>query len=145
MRSDGFAKKSPLCSADKKEGLLLGVGKRAIEVGGDEVGAGDKRAPFLGNAPESDQRLRRQSWEDVGDNPVWETVWHGRRERLLTVTVMKRGNEISCCRQLYHVGCLAMKRKEISWERKGSRKSKRWKTKFHQKWSANGRGTRLQF
>jgi hypothetical protein len=26
---------------DVKAGLLLGVGKRAIEVGGDEVGAGD--------------------------------------------------------------------------------------------------------
>ncbi len=40
--------------AEEKAGLVLGVGKRAIEVGGDEVGAGDKRAPFLRNAPESE-------------------------------------------------------------------------------------------
>jgi hypothetical protein len=33
--------------AEEKAGLVLGVGKRAIEVGGDEVGAGDKREPFL--------------------------------------------------------------------------------------------------
>jgi len=30
------------------------------EVGGDEMGAGDERAPCLGNAPESDDRLHRQ-------------------------------------------------------------------------------------
>ncbi len=33
--------------AEEKAFWVLGVGKRAIKVGGDELGAGDKRAPFL--------------------------------------------------------------------------------------------------
>ncbi len=42
-------------------GWVLGIGKSAIEVGGDEVGAYNQRAPCLANAPESDERLHWQS------------------------------------------------------------------------------------
>jgi hypothetical protein len=46
---------------EHKVGWVLGIGKSAAEVGGDEMGAGDERAPCLGNAPESDHRLHGQS------------------------------------------------------------------------------------
>jgi hypothetical protein len=53
---------------------ILGVGKSAAEVGGDEMGAGDERAPCLENTPEFDDRFHGQSGEDFGDNFIWETV-----------------------------------------------------------------------
>jgi hypothetical protein len=59
---------------EEKVGWVLGIGKRATEVGGDELRAGDERAPCLGNAPESDERLHRQSSEDFDDHLVWEIV-----------------------------------------------------------------------
>jgi hypothetical protein len=46
---------------EHKVGWVLGVGKSAAEVGGDEMGAGDERAPCLKNALESDHRLHGQS------------------------------------------------------------------------------------
>ena len=33
--------------AEEKAGWMLGVGKRAIKVGRDEIGGGDQRAPCL--------------------------------------------------------------------------------------------------
>jgi hypothetical protein len=42
-------------------GWVLGIGKSAIEVGSDKVWAGDESVPCLGNAPESNERLHRQS------------------------------------------------------------------------------------
>jgi hypothetical protein len=46
---------------EHKVGWVLGDGKSAAEVGGDEMWAGDERAPCLGNAPEFDDRLHGQS------------------------------------------------------------------------------------
>jgi hypothetical protein len=52
----------------------VGFGKSATEVGGDELGACNHRAPCLGNAPESDERLHGQSREDFDDHLVREIV-----------------------------------------------------------------------
>lgn len=46
---------------ENKVGWVFGVGKSPSEVGGDEMGTGDKRAPCLANAPEFDDRLHGQS------------------------------------------------------------------------------------
>jgi hypothetical protein len=43
---------------ENKVGWVFGVGKSTAEVGGDEMGAGDGRAPCLRNAPQFDDRLR---------------------------------------------------------------------------------------
>jgi len=46
---------------ENKVGWVFLVGKSPAEVGGDEMGARNERAPCLGNAPEFDDRLHGQS------------------------------------------------------------------------------------
>jgi hypothetical protein len=63
MQSKALRLKIGVEIVEEKVGWVLGVGfgKSAIEVGGDEVGAYNQRAPCLANAPESDERLHWQS------------------------------------------------------------------------------------
>jgi hypothetical protein len=60
MESESFFRDIFIDMVEEKVGWV-GIGKSTIEVGGNEVRAGDERAPCLGNASESGERLHRQS------------------------------------------------------------------------------------
>ncbi|GLT65298.1 hypothetical protein SLA2020_377370 [Shorea laevis] len=60
MESEAVFLESVVGMMEENVGWGFGIEKSAIEVGGNEVRAGDERAPCLGNTPKSDERFHRQ-------------------------------------------------------------------------------------